>query len=283
MAGGPDFPLAPRFRSPQITSFSGLNQTNKWCGETLPPRGAATATVSQNCFKSLVDGTQVIVHRRRSSPHPTGQTWMVDRPTSAENCIACKKTLDTYMPPKGKKKDSTPAASKAAPTSSTEQKPPNWPPFRPLIPSSDLSLQQVLPGQIVTIPNFWPASLCKTYVSFLASLPLTTTPGKPKKGEAVRVNDRFQLQDPVFAKRLWEETCLRDLVLGTVETEDGMSLSPDERKDLWGGQVVGLNPNIRIYRYGRGQFFDQHCKLKIGEDWSEKPSYGKQMTTLTMW
>ncbi|KAK7538967.1 hypothetical protein IWX49DRAFT_535944 [Phyllosticta citricarpa] len=162
------------------------------------------------------------------------------------------------MPPKGKKKDPAPAASKVAPTSSTEQKPPNWPPFRPLIPSSDLSLQEVLPGQIVTIPNFWPSSLCKTYVSFLSSLPLATTPGKPKKGDAVRVNDRFQLQDPVFAKRLWEETCLKDLVLGTVKTEDGMNLSPEERRDLWGGDVVGLNPNIRIYRYSQGQFFDQH-------------------------
>jgi hypothetical protein len=26
-----------------------------------------------------------------------------------------------------------------------------------------------------------------------------------------------------------------------------------------GGEVVGLNPKIRIYRYTKGQFFDQHC------------------------
>jgi hypothetical protein len=29
-----------------------------------------------------------------------------------------------------------------------------------------------------------------------------------------------------------------------------------------GGEVVGLNPNIRIYRYRPGQFFDAHCKLQ---------------------
>lgn len=29
-----------------------------------------------------------------------------------------------------------------------------------------------------------------------------------------------------------------------------------------GGEVVGLNPNIRIYRYTKGQFFDVHCKLR---------------------
>lgn len=27
-----------------------------------------------------------------------------------------------------------------------------------------------------------------------------------------------------------------------------------------GGEVVGLNPNIRIYRYTKGQYFDAHCK-----------------------
>ncbi|TKA68625.1 hypothetical protein B0A49_10878, partial [Cryomyces minteri] len=32
----------------------------------------------------------------------------------------------------------------------------------------------------------------------------------------------------------------------------------EEREKLWGGEVVGLNPNIRVYRYRKGQFFDQH-------------------------
>lgn len=39
-----------------------------------------------------------------------------------------------------------------------------------------------------------------------------TTPGKPKKGDAVRVNDRFQIDDEAFAKRLWEHTGLQDVV-----------------------------------------------------------------------
>jgi hypothetical protein len=33
-----------------------------------------------------------------------------------------------------------------------------------------------------------------------------------------------------------------------------------ENDTLRGGEVVGLNPNIRIYRYSPGQFFDAHCK-----------------------
>ena len=62
-----------------------------------------------------------------------------------------------------------------------------------------------------------------------------TTPGKPKKGDAVRVNDRFQVTDEDFAKRLWEETGLRDLILGDdggdEEEEEGMNES--ERRKLW--------------------------------------------------
>lgn len=62
-----------------------------------------------------------------------------------------------------------------------------------------------------------------------------TTPGKPKKGDAVRVNDRFQINDEGFAKRLWEETGLRGLILGGVESadEEGEGMSESERKQLW--------------------------------------------------
>jgi hypothetical protein len=145
------------------------------------------------------------------------------------------------MAPKKKSKADGTTLQVAKPT-------PNWPAFSPLVPELDLALEEVMPGQIVTISNFWTATLCKTYVSFLSSLPLTTTPGKPKKGDAVRVNDRYQIDDPAFAERLWSQTALKSLVTETL------------RKDLWGGEVVGLNPNIRIYRYSKGQFFDQHCQ-----------------------
>ncbi|UPX20127.1 uncharacterized protein EKO05_0010371 [Ascochyta rabiei] len=148
-------------------------------------------------------------------------------------------------------------ASRALLPQRPTQQPPNWPAFTPLIPESDLSLQESLPGQIVTIPNFFTATLCKTYVSFLSSLPLTTTPGKPKKGDAVRVNDRYQIDDPAFAERLWSGTSLRNLVTG-LANNDGLGLTEAQRNELWGGKVIGLNPNIRIYRYSKGQFFDQH-------------------------
>ena len=160
------------------------------------------------------------------------------------------------MAPKKKGKPE-PAGAKGAATPQAAQQTPNWPAFIPLIPEADLSLQEVLPGQIVTISNFFTATLCKNYVSFLSSLPLTTTPGKPKKGDAVRVNDRYQIDDPAFAERLWSGTALKNLVTGAAAGE-GLNLSEQERKELWGGDCIGLSPNIRIYRYSKGQFFDQH-------------------------
>jgi hypothetical protein len=162
------------------------------------------------------------------------------------------------MAPKGKKKGKSDSvkASQARPES------PDWPAFTPLLPEAHLALHEVLPAQIVTIPNFWTAALCRTYVAFLSLLPLTTTPGKPKKGDAVRVNDRFQIDDPSFAERLWSQTSLQALVTGAAG--DGHLVQTEaQRKELWGGHVVGLNPNIRIYRYTKGQFFDQHCEQAL--------------------
>ncbi|KAI9778442.1 MAG: hypothetical protein M1839_008088 [Geoglossum umbratile] len=163
------------------------------------------------------------------------------------------------MPPKGNRGKQKKEAVKTDPSSSRDSNGsitvPNWPRMQPLIPPVDLSFQTLLPNQIILIPNLFTATLCKTYVSFLSALPLTTTTGKPRKGDAARVAERLQIHDPAFAKGLWEDTALKGLVLGPADGEDGMT--GDERRQLWGGDV-GLNPNIRIYRYKKGQFFAKH-------------------------
>ncbi len=133
-----------------------------------------------------------------------------------------------------------------------------WPPLKPLVPAEHLSIETVLAGQILIIRNLFTSNLCKNYVSFLSSLPLTTTPGKPKRGEATRVNDRFQVDDLDFAKILWEQSGLQHLV----DSFDDYT--------VFGGKVLGLNSNIRVYRYRPGQFFDQHYdesnKLQFGAE-----------------
>lgn len=168
------------------------------------------------------------------------------------------------MPPaKSKKKASQPPTTATAATTS-----PNWPALRPLVPSSDLYIDTILPDQIYTIRNFFTANLCKAYVSFLSSaaISLTTTPLKPKsKYEAVRVNDRYQIEDAGFAELLWSTTALKELVserrgLEREEEEEGEEERDAERR-VWGGTPLGLNSNIRIYRYTPGQFFAQHCEF----------------------
>ena len=124
---------------------------------------------------------------------------------------------------------------------------PDWPGLQPLVPFETLDLDTILEDQIILVRKLFTSSLCQTYVNFLSNLPLTTTPGQPKKGEALRVNDRLQVDDADFAEKLWSETGLKQLV-------------GNSGKD-WGGEVCGLNPRIRIYRYTKGQFFDQHCRL----------------------
>ena len=177
--------------------------------------------------------------------------------------------------PKGKKSETKAPPPRNKPVNPIP--PPNWPPLRPLLPPTDLTLTPLVTDQIYLIRNFFPASLCKSYVSFLSSLPLTTTPGKPKKDEAVRVNDRFQVEDSRFAEMVWSGTALKELVTTRFdEDEDGYdeyndgnenaNQKPDtdsdkeqKCKEIWGGDPLGLDANIRIYRYSAGQFFAQHC------------------------
>jgi hypothetical protein len=148
--------------------------------------------------------------------------------------------------PKGKSKaaGAAPGAG-AAPPITTASQAPNWPTLKSGIPPDALYIDTLLHDQILVIRNLLSAKLCKDYVAFLSSLPLTTTPGTPKRGEAVRQNDRFQIDDPKFAQSLWEQTALEHLIRGY------------EEQTVWRGEVLGLNPNIRVYRYKPGR--SSHC------------------------
>ncbi|KAG4417979.1 hypothetical protein IFR04_008873 [Cadophora malorum] len=193
------------------------------------------------------------------------------------------------MPPK-KHSSTKPTKSPKSPKSPKPppNTPPNWPALKPLVPTSDLTLNTLLPSQIVTISQFFTSTLCKTYVNFLKELPLTTTPGKPKKGDALRFNDRFQVHDEAFANRLWLETGLKELVCGSEEgegddgTAEGDRMTKEERRELWGGEVIGLNPSIRIYRYTQGQFFDCHYDESNLLVLNTKPTPTPAKTTWTL-
>ena len=166
------------------------------------------------------------------------------------------------MCPEMASKDRTKArvTTKEKPTKSTTTvSPPEWPPLQPLVPASDLAVETLLQDQIILIRNFFTSTLCKRYVAFLSSLPLVTTPAKPNDGHAVRVNDRIQFDDYTFAQKLWESTGLQNLLAGSAGADHQATFTAEYTQTLWGGQICGLNPRIRIYRYTAGQFFAQHC------------------------
>lgn len=160
------------------------------------------------------------------------------------------------MGPKPKNKALKPTSN----TNIVKEQLPNWPRLNSLVLTENLYVETLVEDQIVVIRNLLTSKLCKDYVSFLTSLPLMTTPGKPKRGEAVRVNDRYQVTDAGFANILWQETALKQLILNY------------KNQALWKGDVLGLNSNIRVYRYKPGQFFDQHY------DESNKVSFGPDKT-----
>lgn len=154
------------------------------------------------------------------------------------------------MPPnKGRTQD----ISKSKATKTETPRPAlKWPPLRPLVTRSDLSLDILLAGQIVVIRKLFTSTLSKSLVSFLSNLDLITTPARPRSGDALRVNDRLEVNDNAFAQVLWQTTVLEDLVRQSAASGEAS----------WGGEVVGLNPRIRIYRYKEGQFFAPHCRFQ---------------------
>ncbi len=119
-----------------------------------------------------------------------------------------------------------------------------WPPLNIRRSNAETDVIWLFPEQIVTIPNFWSEKLCRTYISFLSTLPLTTTPGKPRRGDAIRVNDRFQIQDAQFAKELWVGSGLEDLLLGDNSPFASYQGGAGEAGSrLWGGEVVSVPPS----------------------------------------
>ena len=156
------------------------------------------------------------------------------------------------MPGKNKRNTKAGAKLKAENNAKNAQDPQScllWPPLEPLVPTAHLALETILEGQVVVVRKLFTTSLCQSYVSFLSGLSLATTPGMPRRGEAMRVNDRFETNDLHFAQALFETTALKSLI---------------EHAELdWGGKVCGLNPRIRVYRYTKGQYFDKHCKFVL--------------------
>ncbi|GAA5870108.1 hypothetical protein JCM3774_002594 [Rhodotorula dairenensis] len=113
-------------------------------------------------------------------------------------------------------------------------------------PSRPLAVTEPAPG-ILLIDQFFPARVRKAFLAFLTapeSPVKLSPPTAPKRGEAARTNERVSLHAPDLAARLWNETGLNE-ACQAIEGRNGR-------------RPVGLNPNMRIYRYPPGSFFGPH-------------------------
>ncbi|GAB5591722.1 hypothetical protein Unana1_06622 [Umbelopsis nana] len=141
-----------------------------------------------------------------------------------------------------------------------KQAPSKWP---KLFPKADLQVEELLAGQIYTIPDFFTVKECDSLVAYIENnIQLQTTPAIPKRGEALRSNDRVSLTDATFASLLW-----------SMGIEGVTQSTASIYKAAMPKVPAGLNSNIRIYRYTPGQRFECHYDDTVRDEktrlWSE--------------
>lgn len=104
---------------------------------------------------------------------------------------------------------------------------------------------------LFTVPDFLTPKECETFVRCAEARGLEHQgSGGPAKGEAFRDNERLADYNVELADMLWEaglRELFQDIALGSKV-------------------AVGLNPNIRLYRYGQGQRFGPHYDESVDVD-----------------
>lgn len=102
-----------------------------------------------------------------------------------------------------------------------------------------------LSDQVGVVHNFFTPSECQAFIRACSSQ--TFSPSPPaKRGEAHRTNERWSVEDALFADTLWSRlhpTCSAWLGI------EGWAR---------GKHPSGLNSNIRVYKYFPGQAFGAH-------------------------
>nr|XP_043631857.1 uncharacterized protein LOC122603259 [Erigeron canadensis] len=126
----------------------------------------------------------------------------------------------------------------------------NWPVIKP---KSDLRITRLKDNDLFTVHNFLTADESKAFVKVAESIGFVHQGSLgPTYGEAYRDNDRIAVNDPVLSDVLWESGGLSNLFA---------------QLTIRGKVAIGLNPNIRLYRYKVGQRFGRHIdeSVDLGE------------------
>lgn len=100
------------------------------------------------------------------------------------------------------------------------------------------ALETIIDGQIYTVHQFLPPSVCRGIVEQLSAQDWSFT-------DDIRVGEVCRFYSAEDSCRFWKETKLNEIA----------SANDELGKDM----LLGMSPNIRIYRYLPGQSFKPHC------------------------
>ncbi|KAL5567775.1 hypothetical protein UlMin_024350 [Ulmus minor] len=125
----------------------------------------------------------------------------------------------------------------------------NWPVIKP---KKNLQISRLKDTDLFTVQNFFTPIESKAFIKAAETIGFVHQGSLgPLKGEAYRDNDRIAVNDPALADAIW--------VSGLNQLFSDIKIR--------GKVAVGLNPNIRLYRYKVGQRFGRHIdeSVNLGE------------------
>ncbi|XP_028768522.1 uncharacterized protein LOC114726124 isoform X2 [Neltuma alba] len=124
-----------------------------------------------------------------------------------------------------------------------------WPVIKP---KKNLQITRLKDSDLFTVQSFFSSAESKAFIKVAEAIGFSHQGSLgPTKGEAYRDNDRISVHDPALADTIWESGL--DKVFSDIR--------------IRGKVAVGLNPNIRLYRYNVGQRFGRHIdeSVDLGE------------------
>lgn len=122
---------------------------------------------------------------------------------------------------------------------------PQWPLVRP---KPNLQITRLKDFDLFTVPNFLTSAEAKAFIKTAESIGFAHQGSLgPTKGEAYRDNDRIAVNNPCLADTIWVSGL--DKLFSDIK--------------ICGKIAVGLNPNIRFYRYKAGQRFGRHIDESV--------------------
>ncbi|KAK6250518.1 hypothetical protein SCA6_004523 [Theobroma cacao] len=120
-----------------------------------------------------------------------------------------------------------------------------WPVVKPKL---NLQIRRLKDTDLFTVQNFFSSVESRAFIKAAESIGFEHQGSLgPTRGEAYRDNDRISVNDPALVDAIWQS---------------GLSKLFSDIK-IRGKVAVGLNPNIRFYRYKVGQRFGRHIDESV--------------------